>query len=158
MKTLSTQIHSQFNDLRTIPYRLHSVFIHRGFVSSGHYWIYIYDFSKKIWRKYNDGYVTEVKDVKEIFERDPETRPSTPYFLVYIKDNLKDVLVDPVCRDIPEPMKGSQGSQDTDMLDVFDSSHLPELADTRPSNILRKEYSTNAIGTWDASSNWADSW
>ena len=55
-----------------------------------------------MWRKYNDGYVTEVKDTTEIFERDSETRPATPYFLVYIKDELKDRLVDPVCRDIVE--------------------------------------------------------
>lgn len=158
MKTLSTQIHSQFNDLRAIPYRLHSVFIHRGFVSSGHYWIYIYDFSKKIWRKYNDGYVTEVKDVKEIFEQDPEPRPSTPYFLVYIKDTSKDVLVDPVCRDILEPTQDPRGSQDIEMLDIFDSSHLPELVDTQRPKIPRNEVAPNSFGTWDATSNHASSW
>lgn len=72
-----------------------------------------------MWRKYNDGYVTEVKDVTEIFERDSETRPATPYFLVYIKDELIDQLVDPVCRDIFE---APHESPDAEMIDISDDS------------------------------------
>ncbi|KAA6408891.1 MAG: hypothetical protein FRX48_07235 [Lasallia pustulata] len=111
IKTLNTSINSQFTDLRNLPYRLHSVFIHRGYVSSGHYWIYIYDFAKEIWRKYNDGYVTEVKDTREIFDRDPADRPATPYFLVYVRDDLKHMLVDSVCRDIVETPQQQQHQQ-----------------------------------------------
>lgn len=101
IKDLTANINSQFADLHELPYRLHSVFIHRGSVSFGHYWIYIYDFAKEIWRKYNDGYVTEVKDREEIFEQETYN-PATPYFLIYVKDEAKDDLVDPVCRHIPE--------------------------------------------------------
>lgn len=108
---MNTSINSQFTDLRNLPYRLHSVFIHRGYVSSGHYWIYIYDFAKEIWRKYNDGYVTEVKDTREIFDRDPADRPATPYFLVYVRDDLKHMLVDSVCRDIVETPQQQQHQQ-----------------------------------------------
>ena len=115
IKTLTENVHSQFADLRNFPYRLHSVFIHRGMVSSGHYWIYIYDFSKEIWRKYNDGYVTEVKDDKEIYDAEESARPATPYFLVYVKDNLKSDLVDAVCREIIEPQQES--IEDTVMAD-----------------------------------------
>ena len=115
IKTLETSINSQFNDLRNIPYRLQSVFIHRGYVSSGHYWIYIRDFEAKVWRKYNDGYVTEVKDAKEIFEQELSDRPATSYFVVYVKDELKDQLVNPVCRDIVEQ---SPQSRDTVMEDA----------------------------------------
>lgn len=93
------------------PYRLQSVFIHRGFHNSGHYWIYIYDFTKQLWRKYNDGYVTEIKDTKEIFEQEPGDRPATPYFLVYVKDESKEGLVDSVCRNVIEPPPEEQ--QDT---------------------------------------------
>ena len=147
---------SQFNDLLSIPYRLHAVFIHRGYVNSGHYWIYIYDFSKKIWRKYNDGYVTEVKDVREIFERDSESRPSTPYFLVYIQDNLKDELVDPVCRDISE---STQDPQDADMLDFIDNAQEPpNLVDGLMTKTQYQEDSFQAIGTWDSASNLAAAW
>ena len=109
IKSLVTSINSQFNDLRKIPYRLQSVFIHRGFVQSGHYWIYIRDFQTNIWRKYNDEYVEEVKNTKEIFEQELTDRPATSYFVVYVNDGLKEQLVNPVCRDTfdepqePEP-------------------------------------------------------
>ena len=56
-------ISNQFADYRNLPYRLYAVFVHHGSVSFGHYWIYIYDFRKDIWRKYNDEYVTEVKNL-----------------------------------------------------------------------------------------------
>jgi len=115
IKSLTTSINSQFTDMRRLPYRLQAVFIHRGYVSSGHYWIYIYDFAKEIWRKYNDGYVTEVKDTREIFDQEPGDRPATPYFLVYVKDELKDKLVDPVCRDPIEPPKQPSPSQNADV-------------------------------------------
>ena len=103
IRDLKSQIADQFNDLQKIPYRLHSVFIHRGYHNSGHYWIYIYDFAKQVWRNYNDGYVTEVKDTKDIFEQEPGNRPATPYFLVYVKDKSKEDLVDSLCRDVVEP-------------------------------------------------------
>lgn len=115
IKDLKSKIASQFNDLQQIPYRLHSVFIHRGFHNSGHYWIYIYDFAKQLWRKYNDGYVTEMKDTKEIFEQEAGDRPATPYFLVYVIDKSKEDLVDSVCRDVVEIPQEEQ--QDTVMED-----------------------------------------
>ncbi|KAI9797872.1 MAG: ubiquitin-specific protease ubp2 [Piccolia ochrophora] len=97
---LNEKIEGQFLDLRNLTYRLQAVFIHRGTATFGHYWIYIYDFTRKVWRKYNDGYVTEVKDEKEIYEQEPHY-PATPYYLVYVRDQDKDDLVDPVCRDVP---------------------------------------------------------
>jgi len=127
IKNLTSNIQSQFTDLRSLPYRLQSVFIHRGSVSFGHYWIYIYDFTKDIWRKYNDGYVTEVKNREEIFEQEAYN-PATPYFLVYVKDEAKDELVEPVCRHLAEappedlpmemaPMNGDGGSTATPVSD-----------------------------------------
>lgn len=141
-----------------MPYRLHSVFIHRGYVSSGHYWIYIYDFARKIWRNYNDGYVTEVKNSKEIFDRDSETRPSTPYFLVYIKDELTGVLVDSVCRNIKELPRDPQ---DAEMLDVgVDNSYdLIDLSNTgvaKP-NLNPTLTEPDALN-WDSSASWGHQW
>ena len=115
IRDLKSHIASQFNDLQKIPYRLQSVFIHRGFHNAGHYWIYIYDFAKQLWRKYNDGYVTEIKETKEIFEQESGDRPATPYFLVYVKDEWKNDLVDSVCRNIVGPPPEDQ--QDTVMED-----------------------------------------
>lgn len=79
------------------------MFIHVGSHNTGHYWIYIYDFVAKLWRKYNDEKVTEVEDIREIFEAPGTSRPPTPYYLVYVKDEMKEQLVDPVCRSVTEP-------------------------------------------------------
>ncbi|MCJ1285725.1 ubiquitin-specific protease ubp2 [Xylographa opegraphella] len=102
MTALCTNINSQFVDLRELPYRLHSVFIHRGVVNSGHYWIYIYDFVNSMWRKYNDGYVTEVTETQIIFGAEQSTRPASPYFLVYVREDLRFDLVESVYRDVAE--------------------------------------------------------
>jgi ubiquitin carboxyl-terminal hydrolase 25/28 len=104
LKDTRTMISTQFSDYQNLPYRLYAVFVHHGSVSFGHYYIYIYDFRKEIWRKYNDEYVTEVYNVNEIFENDSTNNPPTPYFLVYVNDAMKDRLADPVCRDVTESM------------------------------------------------------
>jgi ubiquitin carboxyl-terminal hydrolase 25/28 len=110
IETIQTQISNQFAEYKNLPYRLYAVFVHRGSVSFGHYWIYIYDFNRDIWRKYNDEYVTEVQNLDEIFKNNDPANPPTPYFLVYINDRMRDRLVDPVCRDLAEPMPDVQSS------------------------------------------------
>lgn len=91
-------ISTQFDGYRHLPYRLYAVFVHRGTVEFGHYYIYIYDFKKGIWRKYNDTEITEVQDPDEIFRNYGQVNPPTPYFLVYVNSAKNDLLVDPVCR------------------------------------------------------------
>lgn len=76
--------------------------MHRGGVSSGHYWIFIYDHSQKIWRNYNDGYVTEVTSLAEIFDQGDATRPTTAAFVVYIKADHEQELSESVCREVRE--------------------------------------------------------
>jgi hypothetical protein len=44
---LKTSLSNQFADLHKYGYHIHSVFIHRGSVSFGHYWLYIYDFRRR---------------------------------------------------------------------------------------------------------------
>ncbi|KAJ6126749.1 hypothetical protein N7523_002361 [Penicillium sp. IBT 18751x] len=101
---IKAMISNQFAEYRNLPYRLYAVFVHHGSVSFGHYWIYIYDIRKDVWRKYNDEYVTEVKNLDEIFKNTSTSNPPTPYFLVYINEKMKERLVDPVCRDIVQHM------------------------------------------------------
>ncbi|PYH89924.1 cysteine proteinase [Aspergillus ellipticus CBS 707.79] len=103
IKNTHSMITSQFADYKHLAYRLYAVFVHHGSVSFGHYYIYIFDFDRKVWRKYNDDYVTEVQNLDEIFSDEGQHNPPTPYFLVYVNDTLKDRLVDPVCREIFEP-------------------------------------------------------
>lgn len=98
---LKKKLQDQFTDMREHRYRLQAVFIHRGTSTYGHYWIYIYDFERDIWREYNDERVSVVNDRKQIFEQTSANGP-TPYYLVYVKDQVKDELVDAVCREIVE--------------------------------------------------------
>lgn len=82
-----------------------------GTATFGHYWIYIFDFHRNIWRKYNDSYVSEVTDEKEVFgdSNDSYNRPATPYYLVYVQEPIKHELIDPVLRDIrTEPLSERQ--------------------------------------------------
>ena len=115
IERLKAAITNEFNDLRRVAYRLQSAFIHHGGPSSGHYFIYIYDFVDNLWRKYNDGYVTEVK-AEEVFAQDNSPNPATPYFLVYVKDDRKEELVNCVYR---RPMPEIQGEQDVEMIDIY---------------------------------------
>ncbi|KAK4696093.1 hypothetical protein P7C71_g1764, partial [Lecanoromycetidae sp. Uapishka_2] len=87
----------EFDDLKDMEYRLQSVFFHSGGSNAGHYWVYIYDFVKTEWRKYNDGKV-EKANRAEIFEPNPKNPDATPYFLVYVKADEIAKLVDCVHR------------------------------------------------------------
>lgn len=46
--------------------------------------------------------MTRVTNVNEIFEEPNGPRPPTPYFLVYVKDQIKADLIDPVCRNVAD--------------------------------------------------------
>ena len=150
IKDLRTNIASQFNDLRQIPYRLSAVFIHRGSSNAGHYWIYIYDFRAKIWRNYNDEHVTQVKDTSEIFDAPISQRPPTPYFLVYVRDELKEDLIDPVCRDIVN--LPPEASSDTVMED-YQPVDLAKQIESTYAPIRRSTARSSPSGTVD----WDDS-
>jgi ubiquitin carboxyl-terminal hydrolase 25/28 len=108
-RDLFQQIETNFTDMRKHPYCLHAAFFHRGTDASGHYWVYIFDFKKEIWRKYNDGYVSEVKDTNEIFripadaDKNTYSGPPNPYVLIYVRSDIKDQLVESVHREIVHP-------------------------------------------------------
>lgn len=134
IKDTQTMISSQFADFNNLPYRLYAVFVHHGSVSFGHYYIYIFDFDKKIWRKYNDEYVTEVQNVDEIFKNDSTSNPPTPYFLVYVNDGMKDRLANPVCREVFENMPNLPDlDQATAMEGVQPTSPAPDVNMEPPS-------------------------
>ncbi|KAL8760403.1 MAG: hypothetical protein Q9199_000027 [Rusavskia elegans] len=129
IKDLTANIRSQFVDRRKLPYRLQSAFIHRGTATSGHYWIYIRDFKQDLWREYNDETVSAVTKVSQIFDEDKNPgRPATPYFLVYVRDDLKDEFVDPVCRDVPEQPE-TQNAAMNDVRDHFAESYTAPVQD-----------------------------
>uniref|UniRef100_A0A060T713 ubiquitinyl hydrolase 1 n=1 Tax=Blastobotrys adeninivorans TaxID=409370 RepID=A0A060T713_BLAAD len=99
---LEDLVKSQFSDLRKHGYKILAVFVHRGQATFGHYWIYINDMKNKVFRKYNDEYVTQVP-YSEVFD-ESEENTATPYFLVYVREDLCDDFVDALVRD-PEPLQ-----------------------------------------------------
>lgn len=98
--SLQHQISEQFQDYKNVGYTLFAIFIHRGEASHGHYWIYIRDMERNIYRKYNDDTVTEVP-ISEVLNF-AEGNTATPYYMVYVKDNLKREYIEPLKRVIEE--------------------------------------------------------
>lgn len=92
-------INNQFIKYKEVCYDIFAIFIHRGEASYGHYWIYIKDpHNKNIFRKYNDEIVTEVPS-SEVFNF-LETNTATPYYIVYVKDELEMDYIEPLKREI----------------------------------------------------------
>ncbi|EEP80641.1 predicted protein [Uncinocarpus reesii 1704] len=124
---LKQHLGGQFADNKDVVYRLYAVFIHRGSASAGHYWIYIFDFERKIWREYNDEQVSEVKKLSTIFAPQTGAHSPSPYFLVYVYDSHKERLTQPIfrtVRDIPS---------DTMMTDAPATE-----TDRRPRSMIRR--------------------
>lgn len=164
IKATQIMISNQFADSHKLPYRLYAVFVHHGSVSFGHYYIYIFDFDQNIWRKYNDEYVTEVQNVDEIFKNDSTNNPPTPYFLVYVNNEIKDRLANPVCREVnvnmpdlasPEQSSTMEGVQTTTLTadGNFDSPPTYEEAASLsgPSGTGTSESADAKVTTWPES-------
>ena len=145
---LRDKIAHQFEHLSQIPYKLAAVFIHRGSSNAGHYWVYIFDFNAGIWRKYNDERVTPVNDVKEIFEEPTGPRPPTPYFLVYVKDEIRAELVDPVCRHVVDvPVEESKDHEMAEYVPVDLKKPIQPIDASKPS--APTYYGTSDEHIWD---------
>lgn len=99
IKSLEEKVEYQFSGMKSAGYKLHSVFIHRGQASFGHYWIYIRDFKRGIYRVYNDKTISEVPE-SEVTGNEIKDPEATPYFVTYIREDLVDSLVDTVVRKI----------------------------------------------------------
>jgi len=90
-----------FGDMQKQKYRLHAVICHAGQTGrSGHYWVWIYDFEKGVWRKYNDSVVTEQPSTQLVMET-LSTR-GEPYYLAYVKDEDVAKMVEIPTRRVSE--------------------------------------------------------
>lgn len=98
LETLQSKVSSQFSSYQKTGYSLFAIFIHRGEASFGHYWVYIKDPHRNIYRKYNDDNVTEVP-ASEVLNF-TESNTATPYYVVYVKDELEQDYVEPLRREI----------------------------------------------------------
>ncbi|KAF9639422.1 Peptidase C19 ubiquitin carboxyl-terminal hydrolase 2 [Lasiodiplodia theobromae] len=154
--TLEAEISSLFADMNSVPYKLHSLFIHRGGTGGGHYLVSIKDFKNGIWRNYNDETITEVTDVeKNIFGQGDTYSKIITTCVVYVKADLKywdgDLVEALHRRPIEIPEQSPQQQQDIEMTsfsnDDWTEAKLTEGID--PTDDLQKlpEYSQDGYDT-----------
>lgn len=126
MTSLESEISNVFQDCTSVPYRLHAVFVHRGDVKGGHYWIYIYDFQNKEWRSYNDDRVEKVEDENAVLGKEEGKRPKVSTGVVYVREDLAEQYTEAVCR---RPEQPNVEKKDVEMKDVINDadSELPDL-------------------------------
>lgn len=74
-------------------YSIHAVICHRGGTAAGHYWVWIRDFKRNVWYRYNDETVTEdSRGTDAVLSDLNET--GDPYYVAYVRDEMKDELVE----------------------------------------------------------------
>ncbi|EOD52275.1 putative ubiquitin c-terminal hydrolase protein [Neofusicoccum parvum UCRNP2] len=119
--TLEAEISSLFTDMTSKPYKLHSLFIHRGGTGGGHYLVSIRDFKAGMWRNYNDETITEVTDVdKNIFGQGDTYSKIITTCVVYVRADLKyddQDLVEALHR---EPIQPPPSQEDVNMASFSD--------------------------------------
>lgn len=113
---LEKRIENQFNgkDMQKVGYKLHSVFIHRGQATFGHYWVYIRDFQRGIYRIYNDKTISEAPE-NEVTGSDLKDSEATAYYVTYVRDDLTTSLVNAVVRDIDGYITDDEENDDNDI-------------------------------------------
>jgi ubiquitin carboxyl-terminal hydrolase 25/28 len=93
-----------FSDAHEVAYRLHAVVCHAGATASaGHYWVWIHDFERDVWRKYNDTAVT-VHPAEFVFGE--LNTKGEPYYLAYVRaDEVQNLVSVPARKpQAPPPM------------------------------------------------------
>jgi len=106
IQRIQQDLEGQFDMFTKEKYRLYAVFFHRGGAGGGHYWSNIFDFQANMWRTYNDETVEEHKNPADILNA-REWQHGTPTYAVYVRDDVKDEIVQPVCRE-PEAEMAEQ--------------------------------------------------
>lgn len=91
---LRSELEALFAGLEKTRYRLHAVICHAGQTAkSGHYWVWIYDFGARVWRKYNDTTVTERKEEESSALLEELSKAGEPYYLAYVREEGLEGLV-----------------------------------------------------------------
>eukprot|EP00771_Trimastix_marina_P003612 gnl/Trimastix_PCT/4911.p1 GENE.gnl/Trimastix_PCT/4911~~gnl/Trimastix_PCT/4911.p1 ORF type:complete len:491 (-),score=117.22 gnl/Trimastix_PCT/4911:156-1559(-) len=81
---MQTDLDGVYADMRSHPYRLHSVLVHDGAAGGGHYWSYIYDEERNMWLRFNDALVVEATEDQVFKESLGGQGRSSAHCLVYV--------------------------------------------------------------------------
>ncbi len=106
-----------FSDSHEVAYRLHAVVCHAGATASaGHYWVWIHDFERGVWRKYNDTTVS-VHPAEFVFGE--LNTKGEPYYLAYVRaDEVQSLVSIPRRRPQSPPPIPPRPAPDQDMVMV----------------------------------------
>ncbi|CAJ2509246.1 Uu.00g142720.m01.CDS01 [Anthostomella pinea] len=101
-----------FTSMQQEKYSLHAVICHGGGMNAGHYWVWVRDFKKNVWYKYNDSLVTEdSRDSQSVL--DELNNSGDPYYVAYVRDEIKDDLVE-----VPQRQQQENGEAHSGDLDM----------------------------------------
>ena len=78
-----------YEPLNKTPYYLHAIVVHDGNATSGHYFVYIFDWHKKVWHKFNDMQVKEVPEEEGFQHSNGAFSWYTAHWVVYIDEDTK---------------------------------------------------------------------
>ncbi|KAI0475437.1 hypothetical protein GGR56DRAFT_645983 [Xylariaceae sp. FL0804] len=93
LSQLGPAIDGAFESMTREKYSLHAVICHSGRMSAGHYWVWVRDFKRNVWYKYNDATVTEdARDSQAVL--DELNNSGDPYYVAYARDEHKEELVE----------------------------------------------------------------
>lgn len=120
-----------FEGLSKEKYSIHAVICHRGGTSAGHYWVWIRDFERNIWYRFNDETVTEDSRGTEAVLNDLN-ETGDPYYVAYVRDEMKDELVDIPPRPKPEPQNATGASEDIEMIEGVECDPVQSTEPVRP--------------------------
>lgn len=82
-RNVAKELAGIFSEMNEMAYRLHAVICHGGGYGSGHYWVWIYDFEKDLWRKYNDETVdVHLDNLKVLTDLNAS---GYPYYVAYVR-------------------------------------------------------------------------
>ncbi|KAK2609712.1 hypothetical protein N8I77_003201 [Diaporthe amygdali] len=123
------ELSTLFSDMTSVSYRLHAVICHGGGLGSGHYWVWIYDFDKNVWRSYNDERVEVHADKDKVLN--DLNNGASPYYVAYVREDQVDRLVKIPERNlvtsseqVPTAAEEVIQSVDIDMQDAAEVSHV----------------------------------
>ncbi|KAI1204214.1 cysteine proteinase [Annulohypoxylon truncatum] len=117
-----------FDSMKSEKYAIHAVICHRGGTAAGHYWVWIRDFKRNVWYRYNDETVTEDSRGTEAV-LDDLNQTGDPYYVAYVRDEMKDDLVDVPQRQKPEAADPSTTTHETPTVQEVETIEgvMPEL-------------------------------
>ncbi|KAK5625687.1 hypothetical protein RRF57_001403 [Xylaria bambusicola] len=123
-----------FDSMKQHKFLLHAIICHGGGMSAGHYWVWIRDFKNQVWYKYNDSLVTkDERDSQQVV--DELNNSGDPYYVAYVRDELKDSLVE-----VPQRAQAADGdvdminaSQELEVIDSIAVDNPPQPANS-PAN------------------------